>query len=211
MSQWIDISVALRTGMVHWPGDIPVRVQQTANMQQGDVANLRTISMSAHTGTHMDAPLHFVDGGLSLDTMPFTATVGRARVIEIDDDNTITRAELEKHEPQLGERVLFKTRNSGVAWAQCRYFLKNYVALSSDAARYLVECGVRTIGVDYLSIGPYGEEGFDTHRVILAAGIWVIEGLNLANVSAGEYELICLPLKIAGGDGAPARAILRRV
>lgn len=210
MSEWIDISVPLRTGMVHWPGDIPVAIRQTANMQAGDVANLRTLSMSAHTGTHMDAPLHFVADGRTLDTMPFSATIGRARVIEISDEKVITRKELERHEPQLGERLLFKTRNSDVAWAQCRYFLKNYVALNTDAARYLVECGVRTIGVDYLSIGPYGEEGFDTHRVILGASIWVIEGLNLANVSAGEYELVCLPLKIAGGDGAPARAILRK-
>lgn len=210
MSEWIDISVPLRTGMVHWPGDIPVAIRQTSDMQKGAVANLRTLSMSAHIGTHMDAPLHFVADGRSIDTIPFDATVGAARVIEIAGEAAITRSELESHEPRLGERLLFKTRNSKVAWADCRYFLKNYVALDADAAAYLVECGVRTVGIDYLSIGPYGDQGVKTHQAILGAGIWVIEGLNLANVEAGSYELVCLPLKIAGGDGAPARAILRR-
>ena len=210
MSEWIDISVPLRTGMVHWPGDIPVVIRQTADISRGDVANLRTISTSAHVGTHMDAPLHFVANGRPIDTMPFDATVGRARVIEIEHEHVITREELSKHDLQLGERVLFKTRNSNVAWAVCRYFLKQYIALSPDAARYVVDCGVRTIGVDYLSIGPYGDEGVETHQLILGAGIWVIEGLNLANVEAGTYELVCLPLKIEGGDGAPARAILRK-
>ena len=210
MSEWIDISVPLRTGMVHWPGDIPITIQQTFDMQRGDVANLRTLSMSAHTGTHMDAPLHFIAEGQSIDTIPFDATVGQARVIEIEDEHAITRVELEQYEPQLGERLLFKTRNSSIGWAECRYFLKDFVALNPDAARYLVECGVRTIGVDYLSIGPFGDEGVETHHVILGAGIWAIEGLNLANVDAGTYELVCLPLKIAGGDGAPARAILRK-
>lgn len=210
MSEWIDISVPLRTGMVHWPGDIPVAIRQTFDIDRGDTANLRTLSMSAHTGTHMDAPLHFIAGGRGIDTMPFDATVGQARVIEIEDEHAITRAELEPHEPKLGERLLFKTRNSSIEWAGCRYFLKNFVALNPDAARYLVESGVRTIGVDYLSIGAFGNEGVETHHVILGAGVWAIEGLNLSNVEGGTYELVCLPLNIAGGDGAPARAILRK-
>ena len=211
MSEWIDISVPLRSGMVHWPGDISVNIRQTSDMQVGDRANLRTISMSAHTGTHMDAPLHFVADGRAMDTMPFSATIGRARVIEITHEKIITRSELESHEPKLGERLLFKTRNSSIGWAQLPVLSEELRRVEPDAARYLVECGVRTVGVDYLSVGPYGEEGFETHQVILGAGIWVIEGLNLANVEAGEYELVCLPLKIAGGDGAPARAILRKL
>src|SRR3712207_5151682 len=129
MNNWIDISVPLRTGMVHWPGDIPVTIRQTMNMLQGDVCNLRTLSMSAHTGTHMDAPLHFIADGRSIDTMPPDATVGRARVIPIADEKAITRTELTQHNPATGERVLLKSKNSTIWRKNCRLFLKNFVSI----------------------------------------------------------------------------------
>lgn len=197
--------------MPHWPGDIPVQIRQTMNMNGGDVCNLRTLSMSAHTGTHMDAPLHFVAAGASIDAMPPDATVGPARVIPIEHERAITREELSRHAPQAGERLLFRTRNSQKRLDRCRLFLKNFVALESDAARYLVECGVRTIGVDYLSVGAFGGEGVETHQILLGAGVWIVEGLDLSAVEPGTYEFLCLPLRIQGGDGAPARAVLRRV
>lgn len=210
MSEWIDISVALRTGMPHWPGDIPVNITQTMNIGAGDVCNLRTLSMSAHSGTHMDAPLHFLAGGAAIDTMPFDATVGHARVVGIQSESAITRDELEACRPQPGERLLFKTGNSRWWKNRCRLFMKNFVAVDADAARYLVDCGVRTVGVDYLSVGAYKGDGVETHRVLLGAGVWVIEGLDLSSVEPGLYDLVCLPLRIEGGDGAPARAALRR-
>ena len=170
MSEWIDVSVALRTGMAHWPGDTPVQIRLTRDMKQGDGANVRTMSMSAHTGTHIDAPLHFIPDGRSIDGMPPDATIGPARLIEIEDEEVIRRAELEKHKPQRGERLLFKTRNSQIRWSRCRYFLKNFVHIKPDAARYLVECGVRTVGVDYLSVGAYKGDGEETHKILLGGG-----------------------------------------
>lgn len=211
MSEWLDISVRLRTGMPHWPGDIPVNIRQTMDMASGAECNLRTISMSAHTGTHMDAPLHFLADGASMDAMPFDATMGLARVIGIANPAAITRDELEQHNPQRGERLLFKTANSRWWTDDCRLFRKKFVAIESNAARYLVERSVRTVGVDYLSVGAYQGDGAETHRVLLGAGVWVIEGLDLSAVEPGTYELACLPLRIEGGDGAPARAALRRI
>jgi arylformamidase len=211
MSEWIDVSVPLRTGMPHWPGDIPVTIRQTMNMEAGDPCNLRTLSMSAHTGTHMDAPLHFVRTGVSLDAMPLDATMGAARVVAITDERVITPRELQSNQPQPGERLLLKTRNSNLWRSRCRLFLKNFVAIEADAARYLAECGVRTVGVDYLSVGAYNGDGAETHQALLGAGVWIIEGLDLSAVEPGDYELACLPLKIEGGDGAPARAALRRI
>lgn len=210
MNEWIDISVPLRTGMGHWPGDIPVSIRQTANIKKGDVANVRVLSLSAHTGTHMDAPLHFIDDGESIDRMPFDATIGPARVIAITNEQFITRAELEPHDPQPGERLLFKTANSSRSWQNCRYFLKQFVHIRAEAATFLASRKVRTIGIDYLSIGGYDTDGVETHQILLGAGVWAIEGLDLSNVEPGEYDLVCLPLKVAGGDGAPSRAIVRK-
>lgn len=195
--------------MAHWPGDLAVTIQQTKNMRDGDVCNLRTISMSAHTGTHMDAPLHFIADGRSIDTMPIEATVGPARVIAIEDPAAIRSEELERHNLRQGERILFKTQNSRLWPGGYEAFSKSFVSINADGARYLVERGVRTVGVDYLSVGAFEEDGVETHQVLLGAGLWLIEGLNLSTVEPGEYDLICLPLKIEGGDGAPARAALR--
>lgn len=195
--------------MAQWPGDLGVTVEQTQNIDNGDVCNLRTISMSAHTGTHMDAPLHFVAGGRSIDTMPIDATVGPARVIAIDHEQYIGREEMERHDLKRDERVLFKTRNSKLWPRSYELFLPKFVAISASGARCLVERGVRTVGVDYLSVGAFEGDGIETHQILLGAGLWLIEGLNLSHISSGEYDLVCLPLKIQGGDGAPARAVLR--
>ena len=210
MSEWIDVTVPLRSRMAHWPGDPPVIIEQTMRMEAGDPCNLRTLSMSAHTGTHMDAPLHFVATGTSIDQMPPEATIGPARVVRIEDPNVITSAELERHNPQPGERILFRTANSDTCWQTSRCFFKQFVHLNAEAAAFLAARKVRTVGVDYLSVGAYQADGAETHRNLLDAGIWIIEGLDLSRVEAGAYELICLPLKIQGGDGAPARAMLRK-
>lgn len=207
---WIDVSAPLRTGMVHWPDNPPVSIERMLDIERGDVANVSKLSMGAHTGTHMDAPLHFFRMGKGIDTMPLTATIGRARVLEIRDPESIKPEELSPHRIQRGERVLFKTRNSARCW-QTDDFVEDFVYISQEAARYLAAQQVQTVGVDYLSVGGFFKDGVETHYALLEAGIWIIEGLNLSNVVPGIYELICLPLKIEGSDGAPSRAILRFV
>jgi len=195
---------------VHWPGDARFERSMTLTLAQGEACNLSEIRCSAHTGTHMDAPLHFLEGAESIDTMPIDATVGRARVIEIHDPRLIRIAELEPHRPAKGDRLLFKTANSREC-CKTSEFHKDFVHIPPDTARHLADIGVRTVGVDYLSVGPGESAGAETHRILLRAGIWIIEGLNLEHVAAGDYELICLPLKITGSDGAPARAVLRKL
>ena len=204
---WVDVSVPLRSGMVHWPDNPPVRIDRMLDMDRGDVANVSKISLGSHTGTHMDAPIHFVRDGVGIDRMPLDATIGHARVIEIQDPVSIKPNELGPHGIGRGERILFKTRNSSREW-WTQDFIEDFVYVSQEAARYLADSEVRT--VDYLSVGGFREDGVETHQALLSAGIWVIEGLNLSRVGPGEYELTCLPLKVAGGDGAPARAILRK-
>jgi arylformamidase len=195
--------------MVHWPDNPPVRIERMLDIERGDVANVSTISPGSHTGTHMDAPIHFVRGGEGMDRMPLDATMGLARLIEIQDPTSIKPDELDPHGIGRGERVLFKTRNSSLAW-WTQNFIEDFVYVSQEAARYLAERGVRTAGVDYLSVGGFYADGVETHQALLGAGIWVIEGLDLSRVEPGEHELICLPLKVKDGDGAPARAFLRK-
>jgi arylformamidase len=210
MGDWIDISVPLRNGMVTWPGDAPFERSPTLQMAAGGSCNLSQISTTTHIGTHMDAPLHYLAGAAGIETMPISASIGRARVIEIRDREVIRTSELEPHHLAKGERVLFKTRNSGHCW-KTDHFLKKYIYIEPQAARHLVECRVQTVGIDYLSVGAFEDGGPETHRILLEAGIWIIEGLQLEHVEPGEYELVCLPLKIIGSDGAPARAVLRKL
>ncbi len=205
---WIDVSVPLYSGMVHWPDNPPVKIERMLNMDKGDVCNVSTLSMGSHTGTHMDAPVHFIRKGKGLHEMPIEATLGPARVIDIRDKESIKPDELRPHRIQRGERVLFRTRNSSRSW-KTDEFDKDFVYISQEAGRFLAERKVRTVGVDYLSVGGFRCDGVETHEALLGAGIWIIEGLNLAKIKPGKYDLICLPLKVRGGDGAPARAILR--
>jgi arylformamidase len=205
---WVDVSVPLRTGMVHWPDNPAVSVERMLNIERGDVANVSKLSLGVHTGTHMDAPLHFFRAGKGIDTMPLTAAIGQARVIEIRDAESIKPEELFPYRLQQGERILFKTRNSAMCW-QTDDFVEDFVYISQEAARYLAAQQVQTVGVDYLSVGGFFRDGVETHHALLEAGIWIIEGLNLSQVDPGIYELICLPLKIESSDGAPSRAILR--
>ena len=207
---WIDVSVPLYTGMVHWPDNPPVQIERMLDMERRDVCNVSKLSLGAHTGTHMDAPLHFLRAGKGIDEMPLPATIGPARVLEIQHPEAIHAEELRPQAIQAGERVLFKTRNSARCW-QTDAFIEDFVYIAHDAASYLAELRVQTVGVDYLSVGGYRQDGLETHQALLGAGIWIIEGLNLSRVSPGVYELICLPLRLARADGAPARAVLRSI
>ena len=206
---WIDISVPVHSGMVHWPKDPEIKVERVMEMARGDVCNVSHLSLGAHTGTHMDAPLHFIAKGKSIDQLPFEATIGLTRVIEIADEESIKPEELRPHRIKAGERILFKTRNSEESW-RTNEFDEDFVYISREGAQFLAERKVRTVGIDYLSVGGYKRDGVETHHALLGAGIWVIEGLNLAKVKPGQYELVCLPIKLEGAEGAPARALLRK-
>ena len=207
---WIDITITIKPGMVHWPGDPEIMIKRTSSINQGDSANVSHLSMGSHTGTHMDAPLHFLPKGKGLDRIPLEAVIGPARVLEIKDPQTIKIEEIKKYNIQAGEKILFKTRNSSRLW-KTNIFSKDYVYITHETAEYLAKKKIRTLGVDYLSVGGFKKDGRETHRALLSKNIWLIEGLNLSKVKAGRYELICLPLKILNSDGAPARALLRQI
>lgn len=197
-----------RAGMVRWPGDPEVEISQVMNMASGDVCNLTHIQMSAHTGTHLDAPRHFTRDGVSMSAWTPECTVGPCRVIAIEDPVAIRAGELAAHGPRAGEILLFKTRNSAFA-RETNAFQEDFVYLAKNGADLLAGAGVRTVGIDYLSIGGFHNDLVETHVSLLGAGIWVIEGLQLENVAPGAYELCCLPLRLEDADGAPARALLR--
>jgi arylformamidase len=206
---WIDVSVPLSSGMAHWPGDPEPSFERISEISQGAAANVTMCRMTAHTGTHMDAPCHFLDGEGGIDGFPLALAVGPARVIEVPGAPVVGRAQLESKNIQPGERVLFKTRNSNRRWDN-QDFDTGFVAFDASGARFLADRRVSLVGVDYLSIGLFQGDGVETHQILLKSGIWILEGLNLAAAPEGEYELICLPLRIAGCDGSPARAILRK-
>ena len=207
-TDWIDVSVALRSGMVHWPDDPEVVIELERSLEGGDHVNVSKLSMGSHTGTHMDAPLHFFTDGTGLDELDFDTTIGPARVIGIEDPHEITTTELDHHEINEGERVLFKTRNSPHAWNR-EGFVEDFVYIPAGTARYLADKRVKLVGVDYLSVGGYKKDGVDTHRALLGAGIFIIEGLDLSPAEPGDYDLVCLPVKVEHSDGAPARVLLR--
>jgi len=207
---WIDISVPIQNGMVHWPGDpaYESHLKKSIGDANNSPCNLTHMKMSAHTGTHMDAPRHFIDGGATMEALPIDAVMGPCRVIEISDPVAITASELEPHGLKRGDRILFKTRNSEHSW-KTNDFDEDFVYITQEAARHITQHRVMTVGVDYLSVGGYKKDGIETHVELLRAEVWIIEGLNLSGIKAGEYDLACLPLKLVGSDGAPARAALR--
>lgn len=207
-SYWRDITVPLRNNMVQWPGDTPLEITRVKDVDHGDSHTLSNIVMGSHTGTHIDAPLHYIHGGESIDEMPLDTAVGNARVIEISDTKSIKPAELIQHNINHGERILFKTQNSLRVW-RTDQFIEDFIFITKEAADYLVERKVGLVGVDYLSVGGYKKDGAEVHKTLLGNGIWIIEGLDLSLVQQGTYDLVCLPLKVTGGDGAPARVIVR--
>jgi arylformamidase len=205
---WIDISVPVKNGMLHWPTDPPVAITRVKDMAKGDSSNLSLLSMGAHSGTHIDAPVHFAPDGAGVDVADITVLIGRARVVEILDTETITVRELEPLHIRRGDRILFKTMNSATPWHE-RPFREDFIHLSDAAADYLLIRGVKLVGADYLSIGSYRHGGGVVHRRLLQGGVCIVEGLNLHGVTPGHYHFVCLPLRLAGSDGAPARCVIR--
>jgi arylformamidase len=195
----IDISVPLREGMVTYPGDPILKMERAASIADGDVVNLTRMDFGLHSGTHVDAPVHFIEGAAGVDALPLEALVGPCEVVELPDLGRESVALA----PEGAERVLFKTPNSEL-WARDE-FVEGFARLDGEAAALLVERGVRLVGVDYLSVGDEA-----AHHALLEAGVVPVEGLDLRGVGPGGYELICLPLRVVGADGAPARAVLIR-
>lgn len=200
---WLDATTPIRDHMVHWPDNLGVTVGRTLSQDRGDAANVTELHLSAHTGTHVDAPLHFTSGAGDATTIDLERLMGPATVVAIHDPKSISLAEVQAIDLKPGARILFKTRISGSEWST-EPFKPDFVALDGDAARHLRDAGVVCVGVDYLSVGKA-----DAHHALLDAGICVIEGLALQHITPGDYELLCLPLTIVGSDGAPARVLLR--
>jgi arylformamidase len=205
---WIDVSVPILGGMLHWPGNPEVVIKQTEDLRRGDVATVSSLSLGVHTGTHVDAPVHFILDAAGVDTIGLDRLIGPARVFDMGSVAQITPSDLEKRDVRAGDRVLFKTRNSRY-WKD-KEFRPDYTSLTPEAAQWLAAREVWTIGVDYLSVGST-DAGPETHHPLLEAGICVIEGLDLSSVGPGLYDLICLPLRLEGLDGAPARVVLRKL
>lgn len=203
-----DITLTLSPELPCWPGDTAYELERVQKIDEGATANVSSLTMSVHMGTHVDAPDHFLNNGKTVEKLALSVLSGRAYVLYLPEVDLITAAILERAEiPPRTRRVLFKTRNSEYWTRQLKDFQTDFVAISPDAAQYLVDRGVKLVGIDYLSIAPY-HQGLVTHQILLKAGMVILEGLDLSAVSPGRYTLFCLPLKLAGSDGAPARAIL---
>lgn len=204
---WIDVTRPVTAGMIHWPGDPDVEIEKVSDMGKGDICNVTRVTMCVHTGTHMDAPLHFLRDGAGMEEAPLKALMGEARVIAIDDPVSVRRADLVQHDIQRAERIIFRTRNVSIEWNS--EFQMDFVHIAADAAQYLADQKVALVGVDYMSVGGFYQDMVETHVALLQSGAWVVENLNLTEISPGEWEIICLPMKIIGSDGAPARVLMR--
>ena len=201
MAEIIDISVGVQPGMIIYPGDPAVSLERVVSIADGAVCNVSRLDFGVHSGTHVDAPVHFIEGAPAAESLPLDVLIGPAEVVDLTATQRLDAESLGGLE--LGERVLLKTRNSEL-WA-LDSFSGDHVALTESGAKALVAAGVRLVGIDYLTIGDE-----DAHQVLLGAGVVAIESLDMRGVEPGEYELICAPLKLVGSDGAPARALLRR-
>ena len=208
---WYDISIPIKQGMNYLPIDpVAPKIYRLADVQLGSVVTMSMLEIISHTGTHIDSPLHFIPGGSTISDMPLDATIGPARVIEIEDSEKVKVEELEKYDIKKGDRILCKTRNSPEAY-EAPKFVEDYVYLDADAAEYLAAKGIALFGLDCVTIGDIKNEEsvIKTHRFLLSAGVYILEGCALGHVPAGEYELLCLPLLMYNGDAGPSRAVLR--
>ena len=206
-----DITAPVSPASIVWPGDEPPSQEFESHVEKGDPNTVSVWRMGAHTGTHADARLHFVPGGWTMESLDLSRVVGPCRVVDLTHvEGHVRRADLEAAGVAGTARLLLKTRNSTLGLMGRGAFEEGYTAISKEAAEYLVEIGAETVGVDYLSVEPFEDALFNTHHVLLGADVMILEGLVLTDVEPGEYLLAFLPLKLAGSDGAPARAILMR-
>ena len=206
-----DVTLVLRPDMVTWPGEPGPKFMPLRRIAMGDSANVSLITFGNHTGTHVDPPVHFIEGANTVDKLPIDALVGPCRVVAFPESGHVSGGWLDRSGIPAGtERLLFKTRNSE-RWADpTAEFTRDFTAIDASAARWCVERRVKLVGVDYLSIEPQGPEkqGYPVHNTLLRANVVIIEGLDMRGVAAGEYDLVCAPIKLLESDGAPARVFL---
>jgi len=200
------VTVPFAPGLPVYPGDPPFEIEPIAQLGSAPF-KLSRMSLATHTGTHVDAPAHFLPGGATIDSLPLEILLGKARVVEIPARERIDRADLEPRDLRDDLRILLKTRMSGQMLKPG--FQEDHLYLSGDAAAYLAQAGLKLVGFDYLSVDRYGAPDYPAHHALLEAGVVIVEGLDLSEVEPGEYDMACLPLRVAGGDGSPARVILR--
>ncbi len=210
---WIDVTATLDPATTPvYQGDAPMSFEFLKDMRRGDGFTLSKLSLGAHSGTHVDAPMHFIRDGASIDRLPLEPFIGRVRVIDIPDSvQSINAAELNRHQWRNAERVVFRTRSSARGWMRSSTFHRDFAFIAPDAAQLLADSGVRLVGIDYISAEKFGAPAPLTHRILLGKGIPIVEGLALETVSAGDYDLVVLPMKVGGHEGAPARAVMRKV
>jgi arylformamidase len=209
---YIDATVTLDQSTTPvYEGDAPMRFEFLKEMRRGDPLTLSAYSLGAHSGTHVDAPMHFVANGAPIDRVPLDRLIGPARVIEIADEvQAIDASELGKHDWRGAPRILFRTRSSIHGWMTSPLFHRDFAYIAPDAAQLLADANVQLVGIDYLSAEQFGAPAARTHQILLGKGIPIVEGLLLTAVRGGDYDLIVLPMKVGGHEGAPARAVLRR-
>jgi arylformamidase len=207
MPRTYDVTVPLSKDVPTFPGDPRFEMDFAHRIEEGKPYNVARLKLGAHAGTHVDAPFHFLRDGRTVDQLPLDVLMGRARVVEVASRDVIGRADLESADLAGATRVLFKTRNSGTL--RRPEFREDFVALAPEAAQWLAKAGMVLVGVDYLSVEKFGSEDFAAHHALLGAGVVIVEGLDLSEVPPGDYELTCLPLRIVGADGSPARVVLR--
>ncbi len=207
-----DVTVPISDELPTWPTDPGVEITDYRSFSAGDGVNVSMLNLGAHTGTHVDAPAHFIEGAAKVESLPLDALIGEATVIELPEEAHVIDDEfVQRHYVPGAERVLFKTRNSAFWSEPDPQFHTDFTYLDLPAAQWLVEQGIKLVGIDYLSIEKYASVRHETHLALLSHGVVILEGLNLTGISAGKYELICLPLRLRSnkGDGAPARVVLR--
>ena len=209
---WIDVTAALDPATTPvYEGDAPMKFEFLKDMRKGDSFTLSMYSLGAHSGTHIDAPMHFLRDGAAIDQVPLEPLIGPARVIDIPDSvQAIDTAELNRHEWRGAQRVLFRTRSSRQGWMSSPTFHRDFAYIAPEAAQLLADAGVVLVGIDYLSAEQFGASVPRTHQILLGKGIPIVEGLALEAVSAGDYDMVIMPMKVAGHEGAPARAALRK-
>jgi arylformamidase len=203
-----DVSLPIHPQLPVWPGDPPIELVRESSIDQGSNANVSRLACGVHVGTHVDAPLHFIQGGSSVDRFDLNKLIGRVHVVDLQGVRTITAGSLDSAGiTKRARRLFFKTDNSRLWQEGHSDFVEDFVAMQADAAEWVVQRGIQMVGIDYLSIAPFKASG-PTHRTLLKAGVIIVEGLNLWSVPPGRYNVYCLPLNLVGSDGAPARVVL---
>lgn len=209
MNNWIDVSIPVSSALPVWPGDPIPKLTWLSQLRRGDEVNLSKIDMSLHSGTHIDAPSHFIDGGQTIDEIPLELLIGVVQVISVPKElKVIDDRFLDLLDPDIQENIFFKTNNSIDHLLYDKHFTKDFVAIDPSGAKWLVDHKKKVIGIDYLSVAPFWDST-EPHKILLGANVMVVEGLDLCKIEEGKYHFICLPIKIKGREAAPARVVMK--